>query len=365
MTLVKEEIEIQNVIFDRLTEYHYEQLVFCHDKNTGLRAIIAIHNTHLGPGLGGTRMYHYNNDQDAITDVLRLSRGMTYKAAISGLNLGGAKAVIIGDPYKHNSEGLMRRFGRFVETLGGRYITAEDVGTTTEDMEYIKMETDHVVGLPEMYGGGGDPSPMTAYGTYLGMKASALEAYGNESLSGKKILVEGIGKVGRHLVELLAKENAKIYVADINPKSIDYAVKEFGATHVELENVPSAEMDIYSPCALGATVNSDTIPQFKCDIIAGAANNQLKNDIEHSALLKERGILYAPDYLINAGGLINVYTELNGYNRGIAQSRTEKIFDVTCEIYKTATQESITTYAASQVIAEKRIHDIGQINLPY
>lgn len=366
MTVLKEmQMETTSVLFDKLTEYDYEQIVFCQDQSTGLKAIIAIHNTTLGPGLGGTRMYHYKNEQDAITDVLRLSRGMTYKAAISGLNLGGAKAVIIGDPRTDKSEAYMRRFGRFVENLAGKYITAEDVGTTTKDMEYIKMETDHVAGLPEIMGGGGDPSPVTAYGVYLGMKACVKEVYGNDSLNGKKILVEGVGKVGSHLVELIAKEGAKIMVADVNDEALARMAKEFNATVVNLQDVFEQDMDIYSPCALGATVNNDSIPQMKCAIVAGAANNQLAREERDGNLLLERGILYGPDFLINAGGLINVYTELHGYNRDIAMGRAETIYSVTEQIIKKAKTEQIPTYVAANKIAEQRIHSIGRISANY
>jgi leucine dehydrogenase len=363
--LQQDKVETKDFVFKLLAQHDYEKIVFCQDNNTGLKAIIAIHNTVLGPGLGGTRMYNYKNENDAIVDVLRLARGMTYKAAISGLNLGGAKAVIIGDPRKHKSEGLMRKFGRFVENLNGKYITAEDVGTTTKDMEYIHMETDNVVGLPEIMGGGGDPSPVTAYGTYYGMKASAKVAYGNDSLAGKKVMVEGIGKVGHYLVSLLAKENAKIYISDINEEALAKTSKEFGATVIDVDKVYDTEVDIYAPCALGATVNDDTLPRLKCNIIAGAANNQLEDENKHGEMLKERDILYAPDFLINAGGLINVYTELHGYNREIAMAATEKIYETTLEIYKTAAAENIPTYKAANLLAEKRIKAIGDLGMTY
>ncbi|MDQ3072032.1 MAG: leucine dehydrogenase [Bacteroidota bacterium] len=355
--------EAAPALFEKLTEHDYEQVVFCQDKFTGLKAIIAIHNTTLGPGLGGTRMYDYKSDNEAIVDALRLARGMTYKAAISGLNLGGAKAVIIGDPRKLKSEGLMRRFGRFVESLNGKYITAEDIGTTTRDMEYIRMETEHVTGLPEIMGGGGDPSPVTAYGVYLGMKACVKEVYGNESLTGKKVIVEGVGKVGSHLVELLAKENAKIFIADVNKDALQTLALQYGATVVELNKVHEQDVDIYAPCALGASLNDDTIPQLRCAIVAGAANNQLKNEDVHGQLLQEKGILYAPDFLINAGGLCNVYTELLGYNRDIAMARTENIYDVTKEIISLARAEGISTHLAANKMAEARIMTIGRIHM--
>jgi leucine dehydrogenase len=364
-TLNDIQVETIPVLFNQLTEHDYEQIVFCQDKSTGLKAIIAIHNTTLGPGLGGTRMYNYKNEQDAITDVLRLSRGMTYKAAISGINLGGAKAVIIGDPRKIKNEAFMRRFGRFVENLSGKYITAEDIGTTTKDMEYIKMETDHVTGLPEVMGGGGDPSPVTAYGVYLGMKACVKEVYGTDSVQGKKILVEGVGKVGGALVARLAKEGAKVMVADVNEEALSALAKEYGVQVVALNEIFEQDIEIYSPCALGATLNADNISQMKCAIVAGAANNQLADETIHGQMLLDKGILYAPDFLINAGGLINVYTELNGYNRDIAMGTTETIYDVTREIISRSKQERIPTYLAANKMAEQRISSIGRIHLNY
>jgi leucine dehydrogenase len=357
--------ERQIDLFEKLAAQNYEQIVFCQDKDTGLKAIIAIHNTVLGPGLGGTRMYHYNNEQEAIVDVLRLSRGMTYKASISKLNLGGAKAVIIGNPETDKSEAFFRRFGRFVESLAGRYITAEDVGTTTKDMEYVNMETDFVVGLPENLGGGGDPSPVTAYGTYLGIRACAGEVYGNESLAGKKILVEGVGKVGMHLVKYLAKENAKVLIADVNQKALEKVSKEYGATVVPVQEIFDADMDVYSPCALGATVNDESIEKLKCAIIAGAANNQLQDENIHAHKLMDKGICYAPDYLINAGGLINVYTEYHGYNEKTAMAKTETIFDTTQNIIRKSKAEGITTHEAANKLAEERINAIGSVQMNY
>lgn len=358
-------LDTSNFVFDKLVGHDYEQIVMVQDKATGLKGIIAIHNTVLGPGLGGTRMYDYANEQDAIVDVLRLSRGMSYKASISGLNLGGAKAVLIGDPNKLKSEAYFRKFGRFIENLNGKYITAEDVGTTTKDMEYIAEETENVVGLPEIMGGGGDPSPVTAYGVYLGMKASAKQAYGNDSLEGKTILVEGVGKVGSHLVDLIAKEKANILVADVYEPALKNAVSEYGAQIVPLENVFDAQMDIYAPCALGATVNAESISKMTCKIVAGAANNQLAKEDQDSELIKDKGILYAPDFLINAGGLINVYTELHGYNRDIAMSTTDNIYNQTLEIFKTAADKNITTLDAAKVIAENRIDSIAKVQSTY
>jgi len=341
----------------------HEQVLFCSDPSTGLKAIIGIHNTVLGPALGGTRMWVYASEADALTDVLRLSRGMTYKAAISGLNLGGGKAVIIGDSRKIKDEALMRRFGLFVESLGGKYITAEDVGMTTKDMEYIHMETDHVVGIPETLGGGGDPSPVTAYGVYMGMKASAKKLYGGESLSGKKILVQGAGNVGGYLVNHLVKEGANVMIADIYQDNIKKVVdRNPSVTVVDAGDVFAQQMDIYAPCALGATINDDSIARMKCRIIAGAANNQLANEAQHGQMLLEKGIIYAPDFLINAGGLINCYSELEGYNRDRAMDQAEHIYDTTMTVLNKSEEEGKPTYQIANQMAEDRINKIAQIH---
>jgi leucine dehydrogenase len=311
--------------------------------------------------LGGTRFFNYTSESDALRDVLRLSRGMTYKAAISGLNLGGAKAVIIGDPKTLKSEGLFRKFGRFIENLNGKYITAEDVGTTTRDMEYISMETKHVVGLPEIKGGGGDPSPVTAYGVFMGMKASAKFVYGSDSLNGKTVAVQGIGKVGWHLVESLHAEGAKIYVSDINDAQLQKAASDFGAIVVDGNDLFDLNVDIFAPCAMGAILNTDTISRLKCSIVAGAANNQLEHEDEHGNMLKDRNIVYAPDFLINAGGLINVYSEHTGYNREIALSQAENIYDTTLEILKTAQKENTHSQKAAIKLAENRIAQMRSV----
>ena len=352
-------------LFAGMENTQHEQVVFCQDHATGLKAIIAIHNTVLGPGLGGTRMWYYNHEKDALRDALRLSRGMTYKASVAGLNLGGAKAVIIGDPRTMKSEALMRKFGRFVENLNGKYITAEDVGTTTRDMEYLNMETDHVVGLPESMGGGGDPSPVTAYGVYMGIKSSAKKAYGNDSLAGKSVAVQGIGKVGMHLLEYLHKEGVKLYVADINDSALQAASKEFGATVVSNDDIIGLDVDIYAPCALGGILNDTTIPQLKCQVIAGAANNQLEDEKIHGDLLKSKGIIYAPDFVINAGGLINVYSEYNGYVRESAMAQTEDIYNTILAIYGKADAANVNNQAAAIMHAEKRIHDMMLVHSTY
>ena len=354
-----------DIIFNDLSKYDHEQIVFCQDNATGLKAIIAIHNTVLGPGLGGTRMYHYASDKDAIVDVLRLSRGMTYKASIAGLNLGGAKAVIIGDSKTQKSEAYMRKFGRFVQNLNGKYITAEDVGTTTKDMEYISMETDYVVGLPEIHGGGGDPSPVTAYGVYMGMKASAKQVWGTDSLSGKTVAVQGIGKVGEHLLEFLNKEGAKLIVTDIHQEHLDRAVSLYNASVVAKDEIYDVKSDIFAPCALGAILNTDNINRLKCAIVCGAANNQLADEDMHGKMLIEKGITYAPDFLVNSGGLINVYSEYTGYKREIAMASTENIYSQTLDIFKKAAKEGISTQAAAIQLAEKRIADMAKVKSTY
>lgn len=360
-TLTQDQVTTTPSIFDQISEYEHEQVIYCHDPYTGLRAIIGLHDTTLGPGLGGCRVYNYANDHDALVDVLRLSRGMTYKAAITGLNLGGGKSVILADPKKHKSEGLFRSFGRYIERLKGRYITAEDVGTTTRDMEFINMETNNVTGLPEAYGGNGDPSPVTGYGVYLAIKAAAGMAYGSDSISGKRVLVEGAGKVGTHLLEYLYKEGAELMVTDLNDHNRKYAVEQYGAQPVELEALPDTDMDIYAPCALGATLNDNTIPRLKADIIAGAANNQLADEEKHSTMLEERNILYTPDYMINSGGLTSVYSEWKGFDKRSAFQLTEGIYNTTRNLIIRAREEKVTTKQAADRMAEERIQTIGNI----
>eukprot|EP00746_Dinoflagellata_sp_MGD_P042629 gnl/MRDRNA2_/MRDRNA2_203312_c0_seq1.p1 gnl/MRDRNA2_/MRDRNA2_203312_c0~~gnl/MRDRNA2_/MRDRNA2_203312_c0_seq1.p1 ORF type:complete len:359 (-),score=14.55 gnl/MRDRNA2_/MRDRNA2_203312_c0_seq1:89-1165(-) len=330
----------------------HEQVLFCNDEGTGLKAIIAVHNTVLGPSLGGTRMWQYSSELEALEDVLRLSRGMTYKASISGLNLGGGKAVIIGNSRTDKSEALFRRFGQFVDSLNGKYITAEDVGISPQDINWVAQETKHVSGLP---GKGGDPSPVTAYGVYMGMKASAKEVWGSDSLEGKTVAVQGAGHVGMYLIEYLARENANILVTDIHKEHIDEAVSRFGAVPIGVEEIYDASMDIYAPCALGATVNDETLTRLKCSIIAGAANNQLANESIHGKAVMDKGIIYAPDFLINAGGLINCYSELNGYNKDEAMANTEKIYQTTLDIIKMSKEQNIPTYQAANKLAEDRI----------
>lgn len=355
----------QEGVLGKMSMNQHEQVVFGYDEATGLKCIIAVHNTVLGPALGGTRMWAYASEGEALNDVLRLSRGMTYKAAITGLNLGGGKAVIIGDSRKHKSEALMRRFGKVVEGLGGKYITAEDVGINTRDMEYVKMETDFVTGIPESMGGSGDPSPVTAFGVYMGMKAGAKMQFGSDSLKGKKVLVQGVGHVGEYLVSHLTAEGATVLVNDIYEDRIADVVKKYGVTAVATDQVYDQDIDIYAPCALGATLNDETLDKLKCSIIAGAANNQLAEEKKHGELVVSKGMIYCPDFLINAGGLINVYAELEGYNRERAMERAENIYNTTLEILKKAQSENIPTYAAANRLAEERIEAIGKVKLSY
>lgn len=362
--LTKEEKEFS--VFNSITEFEHEQLVFCNDPHTGLKAIIGIHNTVLGPALGGTRMWTYENDNDAIVDVLRLSRGMTFKAAISGLNLGGGKAVIIGDSKSMKNEALLRRFGKFVDSLGGKYITAEDVGMGEKDMEYISMETKHVTGLSENLGGAGDPSPVTAYGVYMGMKASAKKAYGNDSLAGKKVLVQGTGHVGSYLIDHLIKEGAKVMISDIFEDKLELVTKKYGnLIVVDPDEIYDQEMDIYAPCALGATLNDDTLEKLKCTIVAGAANNQLAKEERHGNMCLEKGIIYAPDFLINAGGLMNVYAELVGTSKASTFQKAENIYDTTLDILNKSEREGINTQKAALAIAKRRIEEVGRIKLTF
>ncbi len=363
---IKEIVTLQQEgVFEMAAQFGHEQVVHCYDEATGLKALIAIHNTTLGPALGGTRMWHYTAEQEALTDGLRLSRGMTFKAAISGLNLGGGKAVLIGDARTMKTEAYLRRFGKFIQSLGGKYWTAEDVNMKTSDMEYIGMETKYVTGLPETMGGGGDPSPVTAYGTYLGMKATAKKVFGSDDLSGKKIGVQGVGQVGTYLVELLVKEKAKVVITDIYEDKVKEVAKRFGVDTIAQDKIYDLDMDIYSPCALGATLNDDTIPRLKCAIVAGGANNQLKDEIKHGYMLLDKSITYAPDFLINAGGLINVYNEyLGNYNRERTYKQAEKIYDTCLNILNLAEQEKITSQEAAIHLAEKRIEEVGRVRIP-
>lgn len=350
------DVKKMDPVFGQMSFDNHEQIVFCHDKDTGLKAIIGVHNTVLGPALGGTRMWNYANEWEALNDVLRLSRGMTYKSAITGLNLGGGKAVIMGDAKVDKTPEMMTRFGQFVHSLSGKYITAEDVGTTTQDMDLIREVTPFVTGVSQSKGGSGNPSPVTAYGVYMGMKAAAKYRLGSDNLDGRTVLVQGIGHVGETLVKHLTQDGARVLIADISQSRLEEVAKKYNAT-IFTDDVYDADVDIYAPCALGATINDDTVYRIKAQVVAGAANNQLANESVHGKILRERGIAYAPDFLINAGGIINVYGEIVKYAEGEALRRTENIYNTTLEIFALADATGITTQQAAMSIAQKRIDD--------
>lgn len=343
--------------FKEMATYAHEQLVLCHEPSCGYFGIIAIHDTTLGPALGGTRFWNYASTDEAITDALRLARGMSYKSAVAGLNLGGGKSVIVGDNRRMDREAVFRAHGRFVESLKGRYITAEDVGTSPADMEYVRMETESVAGL---HGRSGDPSPVTAYGVYVGMKATARERWGSDSLEGKKILVQGCGHVAYSLCEHLHAEGARLVVTDIDREKVAQVVKATGAETVAPDRIYDVPADIYSPNALGATVNDDTLQRLKVEIIAGGANNQLAEE-RHGVELERRGMLYAPDYVINGGGVINVYGELMGWDPDRAKRKAAQIYDTLLSIYATAKTQQIPSYRAADHVAEARIRGVGTI----
>ena len=347
--------------FEYLEKYDYEQIVFVQEKESGLKAIICVHDTTLGPALGGTRMWNYEDEDDALLDGLRLSRGMTYKNAAMGLNLGGGKTVIIGDARKDKNEEMFRAFGRYVDSLGGRYITAEDVGINTTDMLHVKEETDYVGGLPGL---SGDPSPFTAYGTYCGMKAAANKAYGSDSLAGKKVTVQGVGHVGYYLVKHLHEEGAEVVVADLYEDNLKKVVNDFGVEVVDPDDIYGVDCDIFAPTALGAIINDETLKVLKCDIIAGAANNQLKDPEKHGVLLEEKNIIYAPDYVINGGGVINVAEEFNnnGYNAERSKRKVEMIYDKIQRVFEIADRDNIPTYKAADIMAEERIQKLAKLN---
>jgi leucine dehydrogenase len=346
-----------SAIFETISDKNHEQVVYCNDPLSGLKAIIAIHNTVLGPALGGCRMYPYKSEDEALVDVLRLSKGMTYKASISNLNLGGGKAVIIGDPNTDKSEILLRSFGKFVQSLGGKYITAEDVGMSVHDMEYIRMETDHVTGIKRAMGGSGDPSILTALGVFVGMKAALKKRLNIQSIKGLKIGIQGFGKVGYYLSSHLKNEGAQVFGNDINEEVLNRVVDEFGVIPVAGDELMSMDLDVFSPCAMGAVINPTSIENLKCSVIAGAANNQLEKEDRDAKLLKEKEIMYVPDYVINAGGLINVANELQGYNKEKAKYQVEGIYYILMRIFDYATNNNISTLEAANLLAERRIQD--------
>lgn len=351
--------------FERLYKDGHEEVIFFSDAGCNLKVIVAIHNTILGPALGGTRMWPYKSEDEAINDVLRLSRGMTYKAAVSGLNLGGGKAVIIGNPDIDKSEALFRCYGRFIESLNGRYITAEDVNIGVPEVEHMFTETSNVVGVAEIHGGSGNPSPWTARGVYRGIEASCLKTFGDRSTKDKVIALQGAGSVGQHLGEMLNESGAKIFFTDINEKNIKlFKERVPNAEFVGADEIYDVNCDIYAPCALGASVNDDTIDRLKCKIVAGAANNQLAEN-RHGEILKRKGILYAPDYLVNAGGLMNVSIEFEGWSREKSLRMVDTIFDTTLKTFAIADQQNIPVNQATDILAEARIESIRNIKGKY
>lgn len=351
--------------FEKLLHHNHERLVYHHDAETGLKVIVAIHNTTLGPALGGARMWNYASEAEALNDVLRLSRGMTYKSSLAGLDLGGGKAVLMGDPQKLKNEAYLRKYGQFIESLQGLYITAPDVNTNISDMVHIAKETKYVVGLPATHDGSDDPSVLTAYGTYMSIKALAKHLTGNDSLAGKKIGIQGIGKVGRALVDFLAKEESEMYVTDIVLDRTS-AIAKLPKVHIitDADAFYDLDMDIYVPCALGLTINDDTIARLKCHGIAGAANNQLADEQKHGAMLVKKGILYAPDFLVSAGGVINVHTEYyGGYNKALAYQQVEHIYATCLEILRIATATNRPSQEVAMQLAEERILAIKNARL--
>jgi len=344
-------------LFDTIASMGHEQVVLCQDTASGYRGIVAIHSTVLGPALGGTRFWNYANDDEAIVDALRLARGMTYKNAVAGLNLGGGKSVIIGDNKTADREMIFRAHGRFVESLGGRYITAEDVGTSTADMDYVHMETDYVAGLA---GRSGDPSPVTAHGVFRAIQASAKERWGSDELSTKTIALQGCGHVGYYLAKELHEAGAKLVVSDIDADRVKRVVSEFGARGVSSDEIYGVQADLFAPCALGAIINDKTIPQLKVEIVAGAANNQLLEE-RHGDDLEARGILYAPDYVANAGGVINVYSELAGWTPARSFRKADEIYDTVRKVFEIARTDTIPTYLAADRLAEQRIRAVGSM----
>jgi leucine dehydrogenase len=347
-------------VFPAVANEGHEQVLYGYDKVSGLKAIIAIHSSALGPALGGTRFFPYQSEEEALRDVLRLSKGMTYKAAAAGLDLGGGKAVIIGDPREDKSERLFRAYGRIVDSLQGRYITAEDVGTTTVDMDVVRRETRWALGSSVALGGSGDPSPVTARGLLAATRAVAQKIWGDSDLAGRRFAVQGVGKVGSAFVQLLVEARAEVMVTDAHEPAIESAVENFDVKRVEQDEIYEVDCDILSPCALGAGLNENTIPLLNCRAVVGSANNQLATP-EDAERIAKRDILYAPDFVVNAGGLINVYDELNGYSRTRALHRVDAIFDATLHILDKAEKRGINPNEAAVIVADERVRDIGDL----
>lgn len=341
-------------VFESIGAETHESVHFGVDHESGLRSIVAVHDTTLGPGLGGTRFYPYRTEEEALTDVLRLSKGMTYKAACAGLDFGGGKAVIVGDPAEDGSDALFTAYGKFIDSLGGSYITAEDVGTTVSNMAIVSQQTEHVSGLPRDQGGSGDPSPATARGVIAALEAIASRLWGTDDLRGRRIAIKGVGKVGMSLAERLHGAGAELVVADINEDATDLAAREFGAKVTSVEDIHSVDCDIFSPCALGADLHAASIADLSCAAVAGSANNQLATDAD-SQRLKARGILYAPDFVVNAGGIINIAAEHGGYSVAKAGGMVDRIKVNLTAILDEADRLGTDTHAAAEYVAEKRI----------
>ena len=347
-------------VFGRSTGH--EQVVFCHDAPTGLKAIIAIYSTALGPALGGTRFYPYASEQDALDDVLNLSRGMAYKAAITGLDLGGGKAVIIGDPERIKTEALLRAYGRFVQSLNGRYYTACDVGTYSADMDHIARECSYVTGRTVAHGGAGDSSVLTAYGVFQGMRAAAERTWGAPTLHGRTVGVAGVGKVGRHLVRHLLEDGADVVVTDVADAAVAAVLSDHPGVRAvaDTDALVASRLDVYAPCALGGALTDAVVATLSAAIVCGAANNQLAHEgIEKQ--LQDRGVLYAPDYLVNAGGLIQVADELEGFSFDRARQRAEKIFDTTAQVFALADADGVPPAVAADRLAERRMTEVGRL----
>jgi leucine dehydrogenase len=332
----------------------FEQVAYGHDAETGLRAIVAVHSTVLGPGLGGTRFWAYPDEGAALIDVCRLAKGMTYKHAAAGLDQGGGKAVILGDPAVLRSDALILAYARFVDGLGGRYVTAEDVGTTQADMDLIRTVTPHVTGVSEALGGSGDPSPATALGVLWAMRAVATRLWGDASLAGRHVCISGVGKVGAALADHLHEAGARLSVADVRAEATAAVAARTGAAVVPVADAHRVPCDVYSPCALGAGLDATTIPQLACAAVVGSANNQLATE-DDAERIRASGVLYAPDYVVNAGGVINIAEEHRGYDRGRAEAQIQRIFDTTLRVLDLATEAGITTAAAADRVAEERI----------
>ena len=347
-------------VFDLAEQTGHEQVLYGYDECSGLKTIIAIHSTALGPALGGLRFFPYETEQDALTDVLRLSKGMSYKAAAAGLDLGGGKAIIIGDSFTGKSERLFRAYGRIVDSLRGRYITAEDVGTTAKDMEMVRRETIWAVGIPVPEGGSGDPSPATARGLFAGLTACSEFLWNTPDLTGRRVAIQGVGKVGYYYVELLINAGCEVIVADTYGPAIDRVTEDFGVKAVDPEEILFVDCDVLSPCALGASFTEDTIPKLSTQLIAGAANNQLATDKDGDRLA-ERGILYAPDFVVNAGGLINVFEEMRGYEKTRAMHHVDSIHEATTRILEKARADDTNAHVAAVNVAEERIKTIGDL----